>query len=515
MYFRIFFHFIFILIIIPLVFTANYYEILGVPKDADTATIKKAFKKLSLKYHPDKNRQNTEKTKEKFTEIINAYETLKDPKKRKKYDLQGEEEIKYSERKQNTANFKKNYDFEEFFSDYFSKFNFRGSKESKKEKKDYENHNSQEYDEAKNEDFFSLSLVFELDLGSLRYFFNRKEVWLILFYKSNQKTSQTLKPIWLDLSTKYNGIFRVAAVNCFKEKEICNSEFKVKTYPTIKGYHQAKASKGILYNDQSITIEGLAKFANSLMKDNVEKVSNINYESFFRIHPNKFKILVFSKKQNASILLKSLALSLADSMKFGLVNEADKILIDKYKVVVFPSLYLIKNPLDFEGIRYEGNFKKEKIMIFLRENTKGTPIQIKPFAGTVLHLNKKTLEKGICGLNNPYYCFVMITTKMNENQLNILRQLAQIYKKDPIHFLFLKSNDINYDIVFPEIESLPKFIIIKGKNNKYIIMDDFSFDIEKVKDFIDNTLSGSGSKKFILINGSLQNAFKYKVKTEL
>ncbi|KAJ1264481.1 hypothetical protein BS78_08G003800 [Paspalum vaginatum] len=64
----------------------DYYEILGVPKDASQEDIKKAFHSLAKKYHPDTNRGNTA-AKRKFQEIRDAYETLRDPSKREQYDM--------------------------------------------------------------------------------------------------------------------------------------------------------------------------------------------------------------------------------------------------------------------------------------------------------------------------------------------------------------------------------------------------------------------------------------------
>src|SRR5881296_3223780 len=66
----------------------DYYEILGVPRTASDAEIKKAFRKLAREHHPDvaKNKKQAE---EKFKEINEAYEVLGDPAKRKKYDELG------------------------------------------------------------------------------------------------------------------------------------------------------------------------------------------------------------------------------------------------------------------------------------------------------------------------------------------------------------------------------------------------------------------------------------------
>jgi molecular chaperone DnaJ len=66
----------------------DYYEVLGVARDATEEDIKKAYRKLALKYHPDKN-QGDKAAEEKFKELGEAYEALSDPQKRAAYDQYG------------------------------------------------------------------------------------------------------------------------------------------------------------------------------------------------------------------------------------------------------------------------------------------------------------------------------------------------------------------------------------------------------------------------------------------
>jgi len=66
----------------------DYYKILGLEKTASSDEIKKAYRKLALKYHPDKN-PNNKAAEEQFKKISEAYAVLSDTEKRKQYDSFG------------------------------------------------------------------------------------------------------------------------------------------------------------------------------------------------------------------------------------------------------------------------------------------------------------------------------------------------------------------------------------------------------------------------------------------
>ncbi|KAJ3170097.1 hypothetical protein HK101_011383 [Irineochytrium annulatum] len=72
----------------------SYYDVLGVSKNATEDDLKKAYKKLALKWHPDRNRDKKEAAEKKFKEISLAYEVLSDPQRRQIYDVYGEEGLK-------------------------------------------------------------------------------------------------------------------------------------------------------------------------------------------------------------------------------------------------------------------------------------------------------------------------------------------------------------------------------------------------------------------------------------
>ncbi|MGL4439870.1 MAG: DnaJ domain-containing protein, partial [Bosea sp. (in: a-proteobacteria)] len=94
----------------------DYYEVLGVPKDADEAGLKAAYRKLAMQHHPDKNQGNKE-AEVKFKELNEAYQVLSDPNKRAAYNQYGHRAFENG-----GAGNGQGPEFGDFMSDIFDQF---------------------------------------------------------------------------------------------------------------------------------------------------------------------------------------------------------------------------------------------------------------------------------------------------------------------------------------------------------------------------------------------------------
>jgi len=171
----------------------NYYDVFGIAKDATVKEIRKAFKKMALKMHPDKNTGDP-KAHDKFVRINNMYEVLKDEETREKYDKYGEEGLKEG---------------------------FRGGK--------YESYNYYRdefgiYDDDPE--------VVTLDGGDFDSAVNSGEPWFVNFYSPRCSHCHELAPTWRKFAEEMSGVVNIGAMNCRDNQWACQQN-GIYSYPSL------------------------------------------------------------------------------------------------------------------------------------------------------------------------------------------------------------------------------------------------------------------------------------------
>lgn len=191
---------------VSVVFCEDYYKLLGIERDADTREIRRAFKKLALKLHPDKNQGNPD-AHNTFVTINKAYEVLKDPDTRKRYDTHGEEGLGDSNR----------------WSGKYQSWN-------------YYHENFGIYDDDPEIVTLSRNDFQNSVLES-------SDIWFVNFYSPQCSHCHHLAPAWRKLAQSFEGIVRIGAVNCEEDWQMCRQE-GIYSFPSLILYPLRKKYVG-------------------------------------------------------------------------------------------------------------------------------------------------------------------------------------------------------------------------------------------------------------------------------
>nr|XP_037291843.1 dnaJ homolog subfamily C member 10-like [Rhipicephalus microplus] len=198
---------IFVIVLLPCTLCDDYYKLLGIERDADSRDIRRAFKKLALKFHPDKNQGDPE-AHDKFVKINKAYEVLKDPDVRKRYDTYGEEGLDGDQSGWGRQYHSWNY--------YYEKFGI------------YDD--DPEVVTLSRNDFQS-SVV------------ESEDVWFVNYYSPQCSHCHHLAPAWRQLARSFEGVIRIGAVNCEEDWQLCRQE-GIHAFPSLIFYPEREKYAG-------------------------------------------------------------------------------------------------------------------------------------------------------------------------------------------------------------------------------------------------------------------------------
>ena len=534
-----YFTFIFTFLIINSECGEDYYKLLGVKRTATKAEIKKAFKKLSLKYHPDKNKDNPKKAKEMFIKIANAYEVLSNDEKRKIYDQYGEEGVKANEQGGGGGahfNFE-NMGFEDIFNQFFggggAKFEFNmGGGENRRQGRSsgfggfgsifdtifggggggfggFQNggqsgRQKKTQNGMKDQNYFKNTKVKTIKMKSLTLLFSRKNIWFVYFFRKGDQNYEKYVKTMIEFADKTDGLFNAGAVNCIKDEEICE-EFEVAETPSIIFFSENEKD----YNkyEGKVDYNSLFNYATKRMSYYVNEISKDKLSDFFAKKPDKYHIILFTSKDSTPSLYKALSKFFINKLIFGEIHKTQTELVELFKIRDFPTLMVMideeknkyeiyKKKMDYENIKSYLNKYATKQKSYTLIKVKEMNYNIYNTLGTCSNSDGKNI------------CLIYLSKeyKPNRKDMQILENIHDKYEKDHIKVFYLNyKKHRNIFKSFDDLnESNSKAVIIKGKRKKYMNLDMDEFD-NNIYNAIENIISGGGNFKKMKEDLNLNN----------
>ncbi|XP_076250854.1 dnaJ homolog subfamily C member 10-like [Rhynchophorus ferrugineus] len=259
----------------------DYYKLLGIPRDATGKEIRKAFKSLALKLHPDKNKESAD-AEEKFVKVAHAYEILKDPISRKQYDLDGED---WKEKRQN-------YHSYSYYRDHFGIYD---------------------------DDPLILTLSKDdYDVNVL----DPNQAWFVNFYSPHCHHCHDLAPVWRKLAEELEGIIRVAAVNCEEDYVLCY-QLSIEAYPSLLFYEKETHYFDPERYRGSKTLEALKQYALSKVSVDIKSITSENWQEM----KMQQLLLLICEKESSDCLeteeIKKIAATLEGLLPVGVITDID------------------------------------------------------------------------------------------------------------------------------------------------------------------------------------------------
>lgn len=327
--------------------TVDPYKVLGVEKNASQREIQKAFHKLSLQYHPDKNKNKG--AQEKFAEINNAYEILSDEEKRKNYDLYGDEKgnpgfnagypgdqggytyFTNGGQGQNSYTFRpgdwqdmgdqgnsRSFSFSfggpspqssfgfglnDIFSNFFGgdlgggQFGGFGGSTRSQSRSQTGSRSSPKSIKAINSQVFNKEIA---DQGM---------TWLLLTYSSSLKGSQFYESIIQEVADSLQGALKVGSINCETEMSFCKElGTQPRRVPRVFVYSNKASDKGFLveYNGDLV-----AKTLKSFCQDHLPRFSkriDLKHLQSYSVKEEKLpRVVLLSTKKDTPVIWRALS----------------------------------------------------------------------------------------------------------------------------------------------------------------------------------------------------------------
>jgi len=510
----------------------DYYRILGVPKTATPQQLKKAYRKKSMTWHPDKNQDKKEYAQKKFVEIGEAYEVLSDKKKRATYDKYGEEGLKQQQQQQGGGGGHTQNDAFKMFKQFFGgaspfgggshgqkggssgggpfgagggpniQFNFggggmpfgggggpfggggggRGGP-----------HGGPVHQDRPIQDLFREDEgVQELDgKGWKQYIQDVSDTRnvVVAFYDSGCQQCEDLKKSFSEFGKKFGdvGIVQTAAVNCKRRRSICQKERHSLPAIVYYGPSDRKPERAPI-DEFHLSHHRLEKWIQNVMPDLCTVINNeADLRKWLSSDDRVAHTVYLTDRRSTPPLFKALSLEFKGRLALGVVlRSGDAALASRLHVSDRPALVYVRDEDTLETDRFDHEFKKkESISRFL---SVAVGKHRSALEGSLRELTPSRIRAGNCVAADSHFCllFYSVAGAAGEAARSALRQLAKRFKRDPVKVFFVRDRDF-----MRAFDSMPGSILIyRPKRKRYKRFVGNIASLDELTDFVDGAIGG-------------------------
>jgi curved DNA-binding protein CbpA len=412
----------------------DYYRILGIQKNANQNQIKKGYRKMSMKWHPDKNQDNKEQAQKNMLDINRAYEVLSDPEKKVRYDKFGEEGVDKDPEPAFQApdigiNLEELLRNAKFGNGQFGNAQFntrmRGSGVSLK----------------------GLENVEELSEKLFKAKFegpeSERRSLVVVFYTAGCSECEELREAFKEFGEKIAGagLVEVASVNCAREKSLCQEEAGGVSRPVVNYYGPgADGQKAKRHPAGAVSFKSLSIWYPRIMADFCTILPDLGAVREWLTSNDKVPhAIFFSDKKSTPPLIKKLAIEFNHRAAIGVVLAgAETEVATRFGVESRPALLHVLDEDSFDSDRFDQDFKKVAMINFL---SRSIGKHRKLAESALRELTPSRFRNGDCSPNDSNFCVLLLRPTAGASGASArdaFRQLARHFAKDPLKVFIVR-----------------------------------------------------------------------------
>lgn len=449
----------------------EFYAVLGVPKKSDDATIKSAYKKLALEYHPDKCTLGKEECDVKFRHVAEAFEVLGDKKMRRVFDKKGYNGVRKARGDSGAGN-----------NDPMAHFFGRGDQE-----------------EGSAEDLYGGdSAVTEITGETWNSMIGSRDApWIVQFYKPNDEDCTAVAGEFKKFGTTFKEFLNVGAVNCRQQNQLCEqNSIGSMDHPAVRWYPADNTKEPEICNEE-VSAKALGKWVNSMLPDYTTTLTDKRHMREWLDNGTNPAVVLFTDKKESPPMWKALSSEFNGRIRMASVTRCDKSGVFKTELqreydVYIPGIIRI-DPLGAVGSiaeKFPMELKKDKISLWLTKlrlvSKKDGP------TATFKEWTRERVKAGDCGVKDSQICFLWLKGGMDKKVEAAMRSLAEKYRTDPIKMMWvgIELNPSVLDTFGLEESELSDFLVAyKPKRGKFMLHDG-ELEFNALDAFVDGVLNG-------------------------